>query len=171
MSFISESQLLPALLYMIALSVYAVTVKRLTIFSFVLVGLVLLEAIHLGLEHYMWYIYKTWNNYSAAYFLWYVGFALTDFLFVFLLFRTARMMNTQMEWISSFVTYVYLILGVVQVARYFDRVVYKTDFLVTMYKDGIPLLNTALSAAVFIFVFIEVFKGSLRFLHLKLGKA
>ncbi len=171
MSFISESQILPALLYMIALSVYAATVKRLTIFSFVLVGLMLLEVIHLGLEHYIFHIYTVWQDYFTVNILWYFGFALTDFLFVLILFRTAASMNAKMEWISSFVVYVYLLLGIVQVARYIDRFIFKTHYLATVYGEGIPLLNTALSAAVFIFVFIEVFKGSLRFLHLKLGKA
>ena len=164
---IAESPFFAALLFLAALLVYAITVKRLTVFSFVLLGLTLLEVIHLGIEHYFWYIYTSYADYSIIYFLWYAGFAATDILFVYFLVRISRTLKVPLDWVSSFVMYVYLILGIVQVARYFDRFIFETNYLVTMYTDGIPIVNMVLSTVVFGFVIFEVIRNAIRILNIR----
>ena len=164
---IAESPFFAALLFLAALLVYAITVKRLTVFSFVLLGLTLLEVIHLGIEHYFWYIYTSYSDYGVIQFLWYAGFAATDILFVYFLVQISRTLKVPLDWVSSFVMYVYLILGIVQVARYFDRFIFETNYLVTMYTDGIPIVNMVLSTVVFGFVIFEVIRNAIRILNIR----
>lgn len=89
--------------------------------------------------------------------LWYLGFAASDFIFVFAAYALLDNFQIPVSKASSFFLNCLLVRGFIQLARYFDRVLVETDYLGYLYSLTIPLVNTgmvlfALATAVLSFV-------------------
>lgn len=83
-------------------------------------------------------------------FVWYGGFALIDCLAVFLLYKFHLMLKQNVSLIANIVGLVFLILATLQTIRFVDRLVLELDWLASVYRLSIPLLNVGLIPVIII---------------------
>jgi hypothetical protein len=111
---------------------------------------ILLLAVALQLLH-MWYQPYLMDNLAKKLSkenirtLWYMGFAVTDFLFVWLAVSYCNIKNMVRDKVSNFILIEVAVLGVIQMVRYADRVLIGSDVLGGFYKVAIPTLNFSLT--------------------------
>jgi hypothetical protein len=133
------------LLNMVALFISALVFPQRSAFVSILLLVVALQLLH------MWYQPYLMNNLAKRLSkedirtLWYMGFAVTDFLLVWLAVSYCSIKNMARDKVSNFILGIIAVLGVIQMVRYADRVFIGTDALGGVYKAAIPALNFSVS--------------------------
>ena len=164
---------LDELLDLIQRNELAVTILSLLIYilfvlkrdSFVIViGLsIVLSFIHQSFDFWLMQFAQIEENKKLAADLWYLGFAASDFIFVFCCYKVIDALRELPTVATAFYLNCYLALGFVQLARYADRILLKTDVLGGMYQAAIPAINSSMVIVTIIYVFYNVaFKYKLR---------
>ncbi|MGJ8680484.1 hypothetical protein [Paraglaciecola sp.] len=126
------------------------------------IGITLLFAVVLQIFH-VWYevfLLETLSeslSKNAIRTLWYMGFGLTDFLFIIITIFCCLKMNLPRDKASSFILISYGLLGATQMIRYADRVLLQSDLFGFIYKHLIPTFNLGITITVIIFVFTTMF--------------
>lgn len=82
---------------------------------------------------------------------WYLLFAVTDFTLVFFAYFLIDKYKIPMQKASTLILMAYITLGFVQVARYADRIVLKTDVLGGLYATLIPAINCCLTVSILVY--------------------
>ena len=134
---------------------YLFLVSRKTAFAIVLLFACVLGVLHIFWEMFLFKLLHINELRPIVASLWYVGFAATDFVYVMLAVSFCNKMNLTRDLICNFILFTYLVLGILQVLRYLDRIIIQTDVLGVLYKNLIPSLNLAVSTAA-IFYLIKV---------------
>jgi hypothetical protein len=130
---------------------------------------ILLLAVALQLLH-MWYqpylmdnLAKRLSNQDIRT-LWYMGFAVTDFLLVWLAVSYCNIKNMVRDRASNFILINIAVLGCVQMVRYADRVLIGSDVLGAFYKAAIPTLNFSVTFIAIAYVSYFCGAGILNFI-------
>jgi len=77
--------------------------------------------------------------------MWYFGFAVTDFLYVLLVYKLHDKLKLQANKVSRFMLTGFIVLGFMQIARYIDRIVIDTNHLAELYQISIPAINISVT--------------------------
>ncbi len=149
------------LLNLAALILYTLAVKRITFFSFILIGLLLIDVLHQGIAIYLRSFLSDERSQSFVFHAWYISFAFTDFLFFLCGLYLAKVFNSDIDRASQFVLYTYLALGVIQILRFAERLFTDTNLMAWLYAEGIPLTNLVVTA------FVIGYVGKVTFLSLR----
>lgn len=129
------------------LLVYLLVVDRKTAFGVILLFSCVLGSLHIFWEVYMFNLLEDDSNGEIVRTLWYLGFSVSDFLFVILSVWLCNLLNLERDKVCNFILVTYLVLGFIQASRYLDRIIFGTDYLGLIYNNGIPALNLAISTA------------------------
>ena len=145
-----------SLLYVVALLLYVFIVRRLTAFSFVIVGVLLLDFLHVGYSIFLTSFFQDPSSETLVFYSWYLGFALTDFLFVWLLVRLCKGSGLHLDIASKFILAIYAILGALQLLRLVERLLVNSDLMKLIYSNGIPVLNFSIATILFGFIAVSL---------------
>lgn len=110
----------------------------------------ILVMVHMALDDLM----MSWYDKGYAEFVshaWYIFFAVTDFLLVFISYFFIDKYKIPMQKVSALILTAYIALGFVQTARYADRFVFKTDVLGGVYTSLIPAINGCLTISILVY--------------------
>ncbi|QJR82332.1 hypothetical protein CA267_017025 [Alteromonas pelagimontana] len=140
------------LLYLAALFVYTLCVKKLTAFSFIFVGVLILEILHVGLEFYLYSSNEYSSYYELVYYSWYIGFAATDFLFIWVACLWSRKAQVPFDTISKVVLWLHGFMGVIQIVRLVERSYIDSYLMSLMYSNSIVLINMIIALLLIGFV-------------------
>lgn len=146
---ISEASLMiyiAALLFSLIASKYArVDTKY---FDFILSALVGLMAIHIYAEITMLEAGKDESYKTLVRHTWYLFYAITDFIYLGACVYFIRKFDG--KYLSGYFAIACIIagLGLLQLARYFDRLIIETDVLGGLYRDSVPIMYVVITSIV-----------------------
>lgn len=135
---------------------YIAIVSRVTSYTVVIAGVILIEFLHQGLYSYL--SQPTAQDYIGKwiYFAWYLGFGLTDLVFVLSVIACCRQLNISIQMISKTILVIFTFLGLLQIARFIEKQYSGTDLLKLLYTQGIPAFNYLIVALLFGQLVVEV---------------
>lgn len=145
-----------SLLYVVALLLYVFIVRRLTAFSFVIVGVLLLDFLHVGYSIFLTSFFQDPSSETFVFYAWYLGFAVTDFLFVWLLVSWCKNSGLQLDIGSKLIIAIYAVLGVLQCFRLIERLIINSELMGFIYTNAIPILNFTIAVILFGFITINL---------------
>lgn len=134
----------------LSLLIYSIYFARRDSFTVTLCVMCILVMIHMGLDDLMmvWYDKGYTELVTHA---WYLFFATTDFMLVFITYSLIDKYKIPMQKASALILMAYITLGFVQVIRYADRIVFKTDVLGGLYTSMIPAINGCLTVSILVY--------------------
>lgn len=118
---------------------YSAVVRRFTSFSLIVIGVFLLEVYGQIITHTLSGIQITGFNWVWP--LWFLGFALTDFLFVGATIWLVNHYHLQWQWVSRVVLSAHVVMGVIQCSVYLSYLTVDSWLIDLLYTDGIVLIN------------------------------
>lgn len=133
------------LLNLAALVVYVLIVRRITVFSFVLVGVMIIEALHQGISFYLQSFFTAPDTWALVKVSWYTSFALTDFLFYGLTVHLTHTYRLEMDNVSKIVIHLYLVMGFIQLVRLAERYITNSEIMGVLYSNSIVLITMVIS--------------------------
>jgi hypothetical protein len=140
------------LLNMVALFVSALAFPQRSAFVSILLLAVALQLLHMWYQPYLMNELSKILSKDEVRLLWYMGFAVTDFLFVWLAVSYCNIKNMVRDRASNFILITVAALGVIQMVRYADRVLIATNIFGGIYKVAIPALNFSVTFIVIAYV-------------------
>ena len=149
---------MPTLLLIVAFLIYLITVKRLNSFSFALGWLIVLEVVHQLIRHGVALVAANDSGYTS-FFVWYLSFSATDFLYVVAVYFTVKKQNLAFDLSTKFICSVMIVLGLLQLLRMLDRLLFDSPLAITLYTKGVPFLNLSLSLVIIFVVIISFFNA------------
>lgn len=134
----------------LSLLIYSLYFTRRDSFTVTLCLMCFLVMIHMVLDDLMmiWYDEGYTELVKHA---WYLFFAATDFALVFTAYYLIDKYKIPMQKVSRLILMAYITLGFVQVARYADRIVFKTDLIGGLYTSLIPTINGCLTVSILVY--------------------
>ncbi len=138
--------------YFIALLLYIFTVRRLTAFSFVVVGVLLLDFLHVGFEFFLKSHFHEPAFSTLVYYSWYLGFAFTDFAFVAVIISMCKSSRLKLDIASKVILSLYVALGLLQIFTLVERLVVNSDIVNFLYTHSVPILNFVIAVTLFGFI-------------------
>ncbi|RDV24461.1 hypothetical protein DXV75_13630 [Alteromonas aestuariivivens] len=154
------------LLYLVAFLAYIFSVRTITPFSFVIVGVMFLEVLHQGLTLFLNSSMKTEDHVTQVlvFHAWYIGFALTDFIFVSLIYLLSRWLNVNLGLTCQLIAAAFLILGCLQIVGYVDGLFFDgTDWVAFIYTNSIPVINYLIFIILMGHVVVTALRSSVRY--------
>lgn len=147
--------------YFVALLLHVLTVRRLTAFSFVIVGVLLLDFLHVGYEFFLKSYFHDPALSTLVYYGWYLGFALSDFAFVALIAGICKNAHLKLDIASKVILSLYVLLGVIQLFSLVERLIVSSKVALYFYTQSIPILNFVIAFTLFGFI-VTTLLSSLR---------
>lgn len=80
--------------------------------------------------------------------LWYLGFALSDWVLLFVLFWVLKRFSIASCYCTDTILISYAVMGLMQLVRYCDRYILELNSLGFFYKNGIPAINCIITIVV-----------------------
>jgi hypothetical protein len=139
-----------------ALLIYQLLANKRTAFTVIVATTSILGAIHIGWEILLMSMAEDESKKPLVRNLWYIGFAASDFAVVSLCSSVCKKMKLKLDRICQFIIFTYVAFGFIQLLRYADRIVLKTDVLGWFYSAIIPALNLGIMTAVFAYLLITL---------------
>lgn len=127
--------------------------KHKTAAPFVISMMCLTSIAHLGIEYISKSMWADPSTLALGSVIWYLGFAVLDFLFVFFIALICRKLKLQRHVLSDFILVVFFTMGYIQIARYCDRYILETNLASDLYTYSILSFNTMLTAGTCGFAF------------------
>ena len=158
------------LLNIVALFISALAFPQRSAFVSILLLVVALQLLHMWYQPYLMNELSRTLTKDDVRLLWYMGFAVTDFLFVWLAVIYCSFKDMMRDRVSNFILINVATLGVVQMVRYADRVLIGTDLLGPAYKLAIPALNFSVSFMAIAYVSYFCGAGILNLIFSKINK-
>lgn len=140
-----------------ALVLYQFIAPKKTAFTIIVFITILLGVMHIGWEILLFKISENETFLPLVKHLWYIGFAASDFIAVSICAIKCKKNNLKLDRVSQFILFTYLAFGFIQLLRYADRIVIKTDILGGVYSSIIPALNLGVVVAVCFSLIITLF--------------
>ena len=81
--------------------------------------------------------------------IWYISHVILNAMVILSVYRLHLAHHIEIKAVAKMTLSVYLVLGLIHIARYVDRVVLQTELLGTFYKYGISLFSFVLSVTAF----------------------
>ncbi|MFT6267520.1 MAG: hypothetical protein ACJAVV_000318 [Alphaproteobacteria bacterium] len=132
----------------IALCAYMVKVRKATAFMYCVVILLIFTIVQYFMEKQLLVMAQDPTLQELVRNLWYLGFAYTDAFLVLIVLVTCRKKPLIIDRVTRLILFSYVALGLTQVMRYVDRVIYDTDKLGTIYSIVIPSINISITALI-----------------------
>ena len=104
-------------------------------------------ALHQAMQDSLW---------QAGVMAWYSVYAITDFIYVYVVFFLHDALKIKFCKLSSFILCGFIFLGFFQISRYLDRVAFKTDYLSDMYTPVILSVNMTNTIAISLFAGVSI---------------
>lgn len=136
------------LIDLICLVLCVIIVRKKTGFLIVLSLSCLLGFSQVGWEIYLTQLKNDGIDIGLIRNLWYMGFALSDFIFVAVCIWMCDKWRLPLDKVSNYILVTFIVLGFAQAVRYFDRLIIETDQLGWLYSQIVPALNLGVSVAV-----------------------
>ncbi len=146
------------LINLVALVIYQFIVQKRTAFSVILMMVCVLDIAHTLYQVQIEKLYNIEAYEDLVSALWYLGFAFTNLIFVYLGIKICTKQRLTTDRVSSFILLSYFFLAIVQLARYADRYIIETDVLAGAYRVAVSTLNVGVTVMVVVFVFTVVSK-------------
>ncbi|GGW89783.1 hypothetical protein [Alteromonas halophila] len=140
---------------MVVLVVYSLFAQKVTVFSVVLFVQFFMEMLHQGIELYVGEIDGTLPAHLINFF-WYMSFAVTDILIIFVLFRLIRLFKLRADWLVKAVAGSYAMYALIQLSRYIDRMLLETNILGAFYRAAIINLNNIVVLMLVCYLILEL---------------
>lgn len=140
---------LSTVLNMVLLIIYVALVTRINSYTIVLAGATIIEILHLSVSTYLHRLFGIEEFAYAVFHIWYLTFAITDFLLVFFVIYLCKKLNSPLQFGSKLVLSIFFFLGWVQLVSYLERLHLNSAFLDPFYRSGIPVLNGVITAVLF----------------------
>ena len=128
-----------------ALILYMLSVRKLTVFSFIFLGTLVLEALHTGVELYLQSVGALQDYTLFGFLAWYLTFGLSDIAFGFLIIAAARQMLLPLNKVCKALIALFLLLGMLQIMTMVERLTLQTELVGQIYPAVIFAVNTAIS--------------------------
>lgn len=114
--------------------------------------------LHLGIEFASRMLWSSESTLALGSAIWYLGFALTDFLFVVVTVLVCRKYSLKRDSLSVFILIAFFMMGFIQVTRYCDRYIIQTNALGDFYTYSILILNlmTTVGTSLFALKFLAI---------------
>lgn len=132
----------------IALAAYIIKIRKVSAFIVCVVILLLFTVFHYFYEKQLLVMAQQDNLRALVSNLWYLGFAYTDAFLVLLVLVICRKRSLKIDRITRLILLSYISLGLIQIARYIDRIIYGTDKLGSFYSIAIPSINISITALI-----------------------
>lgn len=112
-------------------------------FPWIVVFMCITSIIHLGIELSARKMFGIESLYDYGVLLWYLGFAITDFVFVIGTILFCEKLQLKKDFISSTVLFCFAFLGLIQIVRYVERYVLEidSDLMGWVYTNSIVMVN------------------------------
>lgn len=136
---------------------YLLAYSRRDSFSICLLLTIALKMIQVGADSFMWSRQDDPFWHPIVYHAWYMFFGITDWAFVFLTFYVCKRYKFRLTFGCYAIFYSYIALGLIQMLRYADRVVYETNYLGFAYRYTIPVINTTMTIVVSVYIIYLVY--------------
>ncbi|WP_414827783.1 hypothetical protein [Alteromonas sp. H39] len=132
---------LSTVLNILLLICYVAVVNRISSFTIIITGVILIEFLHQGIyallsQPSVLELLETW-----IFVAWYLGFGLTDFAFVIVAIAVCKQSHTPIQKTSKIILGIFIFLGLLQVARFIEKQYSGTDYFKFLYTQGIPFIN------------------------------
>jgi hypothetical protein len=132
----------------IALCAYIFKVRKATAFVHCLITLLIFTLVHYFIEKQLLIMAQEPGLQILVRNLWYLGFAYTDAFLVLIVLVMCRKKSLVIDRITRLILFSYVALGLTQIMRYVDRVIYDTDKLGIFYSIAIPTINISITALI-----------------------
>lgn len=140
-----------------ACTAYILITRKSSAFLYCAISFILFTGIQFVLEQQLGALAQNPRFEQLVYNAWYLGFAYTDAMFVIAVIYICQRKQFEIDNITRMILISYVVLGSVQVARYFDRIILETNAIGELYSLVVPTIyvsNTLLVCAYVIYVFI-----------------
>lgn len=136
----------------------AVTVKDKKLYSSLLtqVIVVLVGGTMVLYQPYLSQLYSAETKHAVN-FAWYVGFTILDIVAIGLIFLLHKHYRVSYGFIANYNLFAYLILGVLQLVRYAERIKFNTDWFKEVYRYGIIAINVSTAAIALLIAVMALF--------------
>ncbi|MEW9796583.1 hypothetical protein [Alteromonas sp. CYL-A6] len=135
-----------SLINILVLILYSLIGRKISDIAILIVALFVLEGIHLGWELVLIPKIESGEDWELVLFLWYFGFAVTDFLMIGAVVKSCRVLRVELSKASKIVLYLHGVMGTLQIIRYLERAITDTDIFADVYSGGIQSMNAVVSA-------------------------
>lgn len=132
---------LSTVLNILLLICYVAVVSRITSYTIIITGVILIEFLHQGLYAFLSQPAAFELVGSWLYAAWYLGFGITDFAFVTIVIVVCKLSGTPIQSTSKIILGIFSFLGLLQVVRFIEKQYSGTDYFKVMYTQGIPFVN------------------------------
>lgn len=134
----------------LSLLIYSLYFARRDSFTITLCLMCLLSMLHMAIDTLL-LSWATAGYNDLVMHAWYLFFATTDFAFVFCAFRIVDHYRIPIQKASLLIVMAFLSMGFVQVLRYADRIVIKSDVLGGFYAAAIPAINSCVTVSILVY--------------------
>jgi hypothetical protein len=145
-------------LVILALIIYLLSVRKVTAFAIIVSSSIVLDFIQ------QWIRFELKNLFHLTDYLfqinaaWYLGFALTNTIFIVLMIQVFKRVNLLRDTASEFLIICYMFMTALQVFRFLDRIVFDTDLIGFIYKCSITTTNVVVAIVVLLYSFQAALK-------------
>jgi len=146
-------------LQVVAFVAYVIYAKQRSAFFYCLLLVIIIAPIHLLLENQLLHLAENPDNNRLVYNGWYLGYAYTDALLVILAIYLCKTRALIIDSVSRMIMISYFCLGMVQLIRYFDRVILESDKLGDVYSIIVPTINVSVTVLVCVYVVYFISNG------------
>jgi hypothetical protein len=140
----------------LSLLIYIMVFNRKNTFTVTIAVYIAFCFLHQISEPYMLMMSDLTGIKSATATTWYMGFALTDFLYVFLVYSIHDRIGIKPGWFAKFILSGVVAMGFIQLAGFVDRVLLKGSVLDQFYMVSFPAINFSVTLTVCLFVIVSV---------------
>ena len=133
--------------------IYSVFVRKITVFSVVLLVKFFLETLHQAIKLFLIGYFLHPVYYDLVNFSWYFLFAVTDILAVIVMYKLVDILKLSKNWLLRSFGVIYIALAIVQAIGYVDRFVIESDIFAEFYSYSIVYAN-AIGAGLLIWYFL-----------------
>ncbi|WP_100642979.1 hypothetical protein [Alteromonas facilis] len=130
---------------------YILNFRRVDTFVSLCVGILLLTPSQFLFERYLLELAIEPTNKEMVRNLWYIGFAISDMVFVAIVALIAHFQNLKFDFTSKILAFSFLGMAWIQLFRYVDRIVIETDMLGEFYRASIPAINISVTIVIVVF--------------------
>jgi len=127
---------------------YILYTRKASAFFYCVLAIIIFTGIQYLLEKELLNLAKNPEYEQLVYNAWYLGFAYADAVFVIAVLYVCKKQSLEIGNITRMILISYVALGVMQIARYFDRIILETNSLGELYSVVVPTINISVTLLV-----------------------
>ncbi|MBD3584226.1 hypothetical protein HHX48_00570 [Salinimonas sp. HHU 13199] len=144
------------LFYTAALLAYSLSVRKVTLFSFIFLGTLVVEALHFGIENYV----KSLNSMEVfstlGFYTWYLGFGASNLLFALSILLLRGYLPVIPVPVTRYFIAIYTLLGFLHLFTLLERLSLQSALVANSYPMAIALLTLLKMAGLIGYALYEV---------------